>query len=224
MGTQEHTPWLLSKTSFIKGQQCIKSLYLHRYKRELKADPSELQSHIFKKGKSFEAQVRKALFPKGMDISQQLGTQIALYEVRTQELMSQNERCTLFEAGIISNQVLVLVDVLQKNQDGTISIFEIKNSTHLKSIAIWDASLQYYVCRAVFGDRLNGFNIVLKGKNNTPKVFEISNQLEKRQSQIQANLERFKEVLKEEQEPQMAMGKHCRIPFPCEYRNYCAGG
>ena len=58
----------LSKSTFIKGVQCEKALYLHKYNRELADDISPQQQAVFESGTSVGL-LAQELFPQGVDAS-----------------------------------------------------------------------------------------------------------------------------------------------------------
>ena len=56
----------LSKSTFIRGMQCEKSLYMHKYSKELRDPmPASLEA-IFKQGTSV-GELAQGLFPGGVD-------------------------------------------------------------------------------------------------------------------------------------------------------------
>ncbi len=221
MSNLDDRSWILSKSSFIRGRQCVKSLYLHTYKRELKDPPTSLQTILFKKGRNFESQFRKVTFPNGIDLSLKFATNFALYEPYTHNLLNRAGACVIFEAGIISQGVLVLVDVLTMNEDGNVEIFEIKNSTQIKGIFLWDVGLQYYIAKQALGSKLVRFNLVLKGKNHSFKVIDIGRQAEKKEEQIRNDIALFSQIIRRKEEPIVKTGTHCKEPYHCDFFNYC---
>jgi hypothetical protein len=68
----EYETWKLTKSSFVKGNQCVKSLYLDKHKRKEKNPLSEEIQAIFKQGHSFENQVRQLAFPNGINVRDKL--------------------------------------------------------------------------------------------------------------------------------------------------------
>lgn len=213
--------WTHSKTSFMRGKQCIKSMYLHRYKPELKTKQTAYSEHIANKGFSFEKQYQKLHFPHGIDLKQECGDDLNEILNKTNEILIEKASCTIFEAALMANNVFVLLDILRKNKDGSFDAYELKNSSEMKASFLWDASLQYYVCKAIFGEKLNSFNLVLKGRNNTFKSIEITMQAEKKQAQIIENLAIYTQVLTAEKAPPIAMGKHCNVPYECDFKGFC---
>jgi len=61
-------PPTISKSSFIRGKQCLKSLYLHIHDPGLKDKISEAQQHIFNIGHE-TGRLAQDLFPRGIDAS-----------------------------------------------------------------------------------------------------------------------------------------------------------
>ncbi len=101
--------YILSKTGFMKFEQCDKSFFLYRnfpYLKD-KLDPEKQQR--FKRGHEV-GELAQSLFPGGIDVSKiSSGSMDAL--VKTQELLKQN--CTvIYEATFLHKGVLVMVDIL----------------------------------------------------------------------------------------------------------------
>ena len=57
---------VLSKSTFIRGLKCSKSLYLNKHNRNLKDELSEMQKAIFNQG-DMVGQLAQQLFPNGTD-------------------------------------------------------------------------------------------------------------------------------------------------------------
>ena len=70
----------------------------------------------------------------------------------------------IYEATFNFDNILVMVDVLHINADGSMEIYEVKSSTEVKNVYLHDASIQYYV--------LNGLGY----KVNTTNIVHINNQ------------------------------------------------
>ena len=150
----------LTKSKFILGQQCIKALYLDVYNPRLAYYPPETLAR-FHKGREFE-QCVKNTFIGGVDISKALGNNINKYPELTASLLEQHEEITLFEAGFVHNEVLVLADVVRKSADGTVSVFEIKNSDSVKDVFKRDVCIQHYVINNCI-DNLGSFCVIYNG-------------------------------------------------------------
>lgn len=209
---------LLSKSTFVRGIQCEKSLFLNRYKPKQKTPHDSVTLDLFNKGRDFEALFR-AQFPDGIDISHKYGKLISKYASHTESLLENNSNITLFEAGILHDDVLVLTDVLHK-EDLSFTIYEIKLSRSLSDTIKWDLALQYHVCKSVLKN-IKAFNVVLREEDNKFNIIDLKDELEEMQTEVKANILKFKSVLASKSEPSISMGPHCNKPYACEFKAYC---
>lgn len=101
----------LSKSQFIRGLQCPKSLWLYKYKPELRQKPDESLQAIFDTGHEV-AELAQQLFPGGETISY---VPNKLYEnvKKTADLIASGVN-TIYEATFLHDGVLVMVDILHK--------------------------------------------------------------------------------------------------------------
>lgn len=214
----------LTKSKFIMGLQCEKALYLDVYKPQLAYYPPE-QLKRFRQGRSFEALI-KDRFEGGIDISARLGREIKKYPEMTSELLQADGEVTLFEAGFVFNEVLVLADVVQKEADGTLNIFEIKNSFAVKEVFRRDVCLQHYVIansvQEMPGLHLDRFDIIYNNGKYNPLYEPMLQQAIEEEPTIARQVDRLKEVL-QGSEPAIAAGPQCRQPYDCPFRRYCEG-
>ena len=210
--------YILSKSTFVRGIQCKKSLFLNRYKPKFKTPHDSVTLDLFNKGRDFESLFR-AQFPEGIDISQKLGKLFNKYPSHTESILENNQTVSIFEAGIIHDEVLILADILHK-EDNAFSIYEIKRSRTLSDTIKWDLALQYYVCKSVLKN-IKSFNVVLREEQNGFNIIDLKDELEERQAEVIANISEFKAVLASKSEPMMPMGEHCNNPYACEFKDYC---
>lgn len=209
----------LTKSKFILGLQCEKALYLDVFRPELAYFPPETLAR-FRKGRSFESIV-KASFKGGIDISQQCRKNIKRYPELTAELICNSPEITLFEAGFVYNEVLILADVVRKDSDGNISVFEIKNSLSVKDIFRRDVAIQYYVINNCI-NHIVSFSVIYNDGNDMPLKEELLPYARETEPLIAKQVERFKEVI-QGIEPVVVLGEHCNSPYDCPYRRYCEG-
>lgn len=209
-----------SKTSFVRGIQCRKLLYLDKYKKEYKTPPDAETLARFKRGRDFEA-VFKNIFPNGLDISS-IYKYPSLQRVQfTMDKLAQPGEVVLFEANIFYADILVLTDVLRKNPDGSYDIFEVKHSDKVNSAIEWDLPIQYYVCKNALGN-IRTFNLVNR-KEGTLDEFVITDMketCEERLHEVEAYLTEFRQVL-QGPEPNVPMGPQCEEPYKCDFQDYC---
>lgn len=211
--------WKLSKSSFVKGTQCTKYLFLDTYKREEKTLPSKEKMLLFDKGHRFEDMFREKMFPGGVNVKEAVGV-TAYYMSYTNYLMSQESVSTIYEATIIENDVLVMCDVLAKDANGMIDIYECKMSLNAHKGIKNDLAIQYMVCKKRFGKKLKSFNLVLATSDGGWKIEDYKPELDKTLAGTKKLTEKFKDVLANV-EPEIEMGNHCDKPYKCEFVEYC---
>lgn len=209
---------LLSKSKYIRGLQCDRALWLDVHRPSLARYTAE-QMRRFDRGRDFEYAF-KATFPDGVDLSTELKRNVDAYPARTSELLDKGDGVALFEAGFLYDDVLVLADVVQQREDGTLDIYEVKSGTALSDTYRRDAALQHYVishCREV-----HTFNIVYSGIDDFV-VTDLTVELAAQHDEIGKNIAAMKDILRHG-EPSTPTGQHCLEPYACPYQHYCAQG
>ena len=213
--------WQLSKSSFVKGERCIKYLFLDKHKKNKRTPFDKEKLQLFKKGHSFESHFRKSEFPDGINIKEKVGN-FAYFNSYTKLLLAKSINKPIYEATIIEDGVLVMCDVLTINKDGRVDIYEIKLNYQMNNTILNDLAIQYNICKKRFGNNLQSFHLVLlnnEGDKNW-KTKELSAELEKQIDNVNKKINEFKSVLKEN-EPDIKMGQHCFKPYDCEFIEYC---
>ena len=210
---------LLSKSKYIRGLQCDRALWLDVFNPRLARYTAE-QMRRFDRGRDFEFAF-KATFPDGIDLSAELKRNVDAYPARTAELLDKGYGVALFEAGFLYDDVLVLADVVQQREDGTLDIYEVKSGTALSETYRRDAALQHYVishCREI-----NTFSIVYANPDGGFIKEELSAALQEQHGEIEKNIAAMKDILRHG-EPATPTGQHCLEPYACPYQHYCAQG
>lgn len=132
---------LLSKSQFLRGLQCRKSLWLYRNRPELRTPPDEAQQTVFERGNEVGLLARN-MFPGGEAVAFE-GSTFEEKLARTQELINAGVE-TIYEATFSHDGVLVMVDILHHGMRDW-ELYEVKSSTEVKDIHLSDVALQYYV-------------------------------------------------------------------------------
>lgn len=210
--------YLFTKTSFVRGMQCRKLVYLDKYCSKLRTPPDAETLARFKKGRDFEAAF-KDLFPNAIDVKQYHKIVSEKYIDSTQTWLEKEGKVELFEAGILYDKVLVLTDVLRKNEDGSYDIFEVKHSEKINSAIAWDLAVQYYVCKHKL-HRINTFNVVTRVNETEFRVEDKKEELEGKLDIVRAHIKEFEEIL-QGFEPDIEMGEQCQNPYTCDFIKYC---
>jgi hypothetical protein len=217
----EYDIWKLTKSSFVKGNQCVKSLYLDKHKRKEKNPITPEKQATFNYGNSFEDEVRRLAFPGGVNVKKKL-TNYKYFNSYTKYLIQQTNTEIIYEASIIEDLVLVMCDILVKRKDGKIDVYEIKMNTEINEAIKADLAVQYTICKKRFGDKLNSFNLILRVNNeNQPfQIIDLTAELSNKIEQVELQISEFKKVL-DLQEPTISMGDYCLSPYECDFTNYC---
>lgn len=166
------------------------------------------------------------LFPNGARIHFCDG--ISYDAKRTKELLDSGTN-VIYEATFIYEGIVVMVDILQNTPQGLI-INEVKSSTSLKEVYIYDLSVQYYVITHC-GYSIKEANLIhldtsykMGDSLELTELFSIVPCLESVQEftpKIPAILQEFAHTLKGQDEPSIDIGLHCDDPYSCEAKSYC---
>lgn len=216
----------LSKSQFIRGLQCVKSLWLYKNKREVITSPDISAQNVFDTGTRV-GQLAQELFPNGTVIPFD-GTTFSEKIALTQSLI-ENGVETIYEATFGYDGILVMVDILHKGSNGW-EIYEVKSSTEVKNVYLHDASVQYYVLNGA-GLKIKSTNIIhinnkyIRGTDlEIEKLFTIVNitdEVIELQENIPSYLKNFSTIVEKAEEPSIEIGTHCFKPYDCDCLNYC---
>ncbi len=214
----------LSKSQYIRGLQCHKSLWLYKNKPELRNTPDEAQESLFNIGNSVGDLV-KQLFSNGIEIefdSNNFNIMIS----KTKELI-ENGTNVIYEATFKEDGVFVMADILVKNGSKW-DIYEVKGSTSVKNYHIEDTSIQWYTLSKAI--RLNKAYVVhvnnsytRKGELNLHELFKIEDITDiviNNQEKIKPQLLEFETMITSEM-PEIDIGKHCDSPNSCDFSTHC---
>ena len=223
---------LLSKSTFIRGNQCLKSLYLNKHRPFLrdKLDPETLAR--FKRGHKFGSLAQK-LFPGGVDLSPKSHWQYQKAIETTREAIRTNSYDIIYEAGFQSDRLLIFLDILAK-KNGNWVAYEVKSSYKISDTYILDAAFQYYVIND-FGLPLKDFFIVYASdKVEYSKMDEhedlqplfiqesVLDRILPLQDYITEQVNKEKETLLLKSSPKIDMGDQCQMPYPCDFIGHCS--
>ncbi len=218
---------ILSKSSFIKGLQCGKGLYLYKHHYDWADEVTEGQQAVFQTGHNVGI-LAQELFPGGINASlndpRKSDEQVKL----TKELI--DSRCkVIYEAAFLFDGVLVIADIMVR-RDGRWKIYEVKSSTGLKDVYIPDAAVQYYVI-SNSGLDIADVSIVYINNQYTRQgeleaaglftIESVKDQVIEMQASVKDNIKSFKKLLAQKNIPQMDIGPQCSDPYDCSFMGYC---
>ena len=218
---------ILSKSKYLTGLQCLKSLWVSVHAKERIPETDESQQHIFDEGQII-GEYAKKLFPRGIDIPDE---DLTKNLKKTKELIQSKPRKILFEAAFSpeGERVYSRADILKPVKGNKWDIIEVKSSTQVKNVNVSDVAFQKY-CYEKAGLIINKCFIlhinneyVRKGKINIKKLFvkeDITEKVEEEIQNVQENLKIMFEVV-DSSEPEMKIGSCCNSPYECALKPEC---
>ena len=218
---------VLSKSTFIRGLKCHKSLYLNKHNKHLRDELSEMQLAIFEQG-SKVGELAQDLFPDGIDCTSKSYYDFSEALNKTKELIKNGQK-VIYEAAFQFDGVLAILDILVRDKDGW-KAYEVKSSTSVSSTHIMDATIQTYVIQHS-GIELKDVSIVYinnqyrrQGKLNLKDLFGIESVYKQVLSllpTIPNQINELKNVLNKTDTPNIDIGSHCTSPYNCDFREHC---
>ncbi|MBU4371780.1 MAG: DUF2779 domain-containing protein [Proteobacteria bacterium] len=217
----------LSKSLYIRGLQCHKSLYLEKFHRDLKEETAAEAQERFDIG-NMVGESARGLFPDGVlvpyiETENGVAEQLRL----TSEAMKKGSK-VIYEASFQYDGIFVKVDILHKGSRGW-EIYEVKAGTKLDPVYVDDAALQYYILTGAgikvgkaFISHING-GYVRKGALDVQKLFtseDITKQVKEKQLFVIEQLKKQRRMLKGKL-PKIDIGPHCSDPYECDFCDHC---
>lgn len=217
----------LSKSTFIRGLQCEKSLYLYKHHYTLKDPISPSLQAVFDQGTNIGI-LAQEIFPDGADASPENHFKMVESVGKTQDFISQG-KSTIYEATFQYNNVLAALDILVKDEEGW-KAYEVKSSTKVSETYINDAAIQYYTITNS-GIDLKDISIVhinndytREGELDINQLFTIESVYDKVLEflpRIPNEVERLKNVIESPEVPNIDIGNHCYDPYECDFKGTC---
>jgi len=218
---------ILSKSSFIKGCQCTKALYLSKNSRGVREEPDEALLAIFEQGKKVGL-LAQQLFPGGVDCTPASAYDFQEAVVRTSEEIAKGTKI-IYEAAFQYDGVLAALDILVKDKSGW-KAYEVKSSTGVTETYELDATIQYYVITNS-GIALKDISIVHINneyeKNGAIDVHElftiasVKDRVLELLPSIPTKVAELKAVLNQRKIPDVDIGPHCYSPYACDFAGHC---
>ena len=223
--TQRKVSTYLSKSLFVRGHQCHKSLWLHKFQPELKDPVDEALQARFDSGHEVGT-LAQQLFPGGVEVPYE-GLTHAEQLAMTQELLAEG-RNTIYEATFQHDGIFVKVDILHRGAAGW-EILEVKESTEVKEVHYHDAALQLYVLAGAGLDVSKvaivhiDNSYVRNGDIEVQKLFtveDVTDKVREMQANVPAEIADMRAMLAEEM-PAIDIGPQCKDPYDCDFRGHC---
>jgi predicted RecB family nuclease len=218
---------ILSKSTFLRGLQCPKSLYLYKNYIQLRDPLSTEQQAIFNRGNNVGLLARK-LFPGGTDATPPKRSDNLNAVENTRQLIRQGAE-VIYEAAFQHEQVLAILDILVK-KEGKWYGYEVKSSTRISQTYLYDASLQYWVITGT-GLPLEDISLITinnqyvrKGALELDQLFafrSVKKEALANHEMITEKVNASKSVLEGKEIPYMSIGEQCFQPYSCDFMGNC---
>jgi hypothetical protein len=215
----------LSKSLYMRGLQCHKSLYLHKHRPGLRSEPAPELLALWKSGTEVGVYARQ-LFPGGVEIPFE-GLPKDEQLSRTRQEIGQGTK-VLYEATFARDNVFVKADILCRSPEG-FDLYEVKSATDVKEHNWDDVAIQHYVLTGcgvpVHRDYLVHINnaFVRKGEIVPRELFvvqDVTDVVRRKQDAILEELAALRKMLGGK-EPDIDIGPHCSDPHECDFIAHC---
>lgn len=219
---------ILSKSTYIKGEQCEKALYLFKNRPFLRDKLSMEQRAKFKRGTDVGI-LAQQLFPGGINMTPSSPSLFGKKVVETMQNLSNPAVNVMYEAVFQYDDTLIMLDILVREGDKWRAI-EVKSSLSISQTYMKDAALQYYVlkgCNVPLSDiQLMYINAdyVRNGDLDLSQLFvfqSVKEYAEQYQDVIAKNIAHFKDIIKQPHSPKIPIGNQCDTPYRCEFHGHC---
>ena len=217
----------LSKSSFIRGVQCEKMLYLDKHHSDLREESSVSKEAIFEQGTNVGL-LAQDLFKGGYDASPDDYSRISKSLINTQKAI-ENGESIIYEATFEYNGLLSAIDILVK-ENNQWKAYEVKSSTSVSDTYVIDAAVQYYTI-VNSGLELSDISLVLinseyvrKGEidlNDFFKIISVKNEVLNQQSILPDKIDFLKNTINKKEIPAKNIGIHCNEPYDCDFKVHC---
>lgn len=221
----------LSKSQFVRGLQCQKSLWLYRNRADLRTAPDAFQESIMEAGTEF-GKLARDRWPGGVLIEEDHNhPEEALAETRT---AIANGAKILYEAAFLHDGVLVRVDVMERvgatSDDNVWTLYEVKSGTKVEEVHLQDVAVQRHVVEGAGNHVARAFLVhanggyVRRGALDLTALFaleDVTNSIAEYLLDVPAELARMKAYADAAESPQVAIGDRCKKPYPCEFKAHC---
>lgn len=217
----------LSKSSFIRGVQCEKMLYLDKHHSDLREESSVSKEAIFEQGTNVGL-LAQDLFKGGYDASPDDYSRISKSLINTQKAI-ENGESIIYEATFEFNGLLSAIDILVK-ENNQWKAYEVKSSTSVSDTYVIDAAVQYYTI-VNSGLELSDISLVLINSeyvrkseidlNDFFKIISVKNEVLNQQSILPDKIDFLKNTINKKEIPTKNIGVHCNEPYDCDFKAHC---
>lgn len=231
MTTPESTPILLSKSTFVRGIDCVRRAWLDKYHPEFKPQPSLADVERMRTGTQIGALARQR-YPGGQVVPADF-RDVQQSALATQKLMREGLNC-IFEATFTAEDYVSRVDVLWRTPNSAWTIDEVKSSTIkepsvlARSPMAWDLAYQMFTLSRA-GLPIASARLVLIDSHyiwpggelhadDLMGTVDLTQACQEIQVDVEATADKIIRALYQPTEPSVETNTHCK---DCDYFEHC---
>ena len=214
----------LSKSTYCKGLQCKKMLWLTKNKPEVSEESNN--DAILEQG-NLVHEVARYLYGEHINIEYTDNLNEMIKD--TYRTIESYKDVVITEASFRYENNFCSVDILKKKGD-SYEIYEVKSSTSLKDVYINDASYQYYILTSL-GFKVTKCSVITinnkyerVGNLDLNKLFlinDITDTVVNLQPIVKNNITDINKYMENELEQNEEITENCFKPYPCPFFKYC---
>ncbi len=218
----------LSKSRFIAGWQCLKRLYLEVHQPELAAEPDERSMAVFEQGHDV-GRVAQKMFPGGLLIEagpEEMGKA----RQQTEAAVAGRQHAAIFEATFADDDILAMVDILERLPRNKWRLIEVKSSTKVKDYYLFDVAIQQLILERLGMKAipclmyLNREYVYDGNQYELDKLFvtwDVAEETRALGKEVKDLIREERKALDRAKPPDIEPGSHCTSPFTCEFHDVC---
>ncbi len=220
---------MITKSDFIKHEECPIWLWLVKYRKDLLPKQSEALTRIFTNGNLIDELARK-LYPEGIEIEDRFERGY----INTKRMIEEGAT-VMFQPTAITNDGLgCTADILTKDlKMGLWDLREVKSSTSVKEEHLVDVAFQK-ICFERAGIKIGRTYLihinneyVRQGEIEPEKLFveeEITEQVAEHMDEARKQIEEAKLIIGNIRSPDMALIQKCHNPEKCDWLDFYIHG
>ena len=216
-----------TKSKYLNGLQCHKRLWYEKNHPERAVTTSTIpraQQRIFDESNEVKKLAQDYLSKGEGEHIEAIGSIESANQ--TQDSIKRGVPY-IFGASFIFNDIYVRCDILQKDSDSW-EIIGIKSSTQVKERHLDELAIQKYVLteQGISISRtllilINNEECVYPDLSNLFTIEYVTNEVDRLIDNIPNNIQTFKNILDENIEPPVLIGRHCEKPNRCSFKEHC---
>jgi hypothetical protein len=220
----------LSKTSFSRGWQCEKHLWLHRFRPELRDNRQE-EGKIIKLAGNQVSDLARGLFPNGVMCGEQSLEEEKDWDasvLKTRKVIADGADELIFPS-FYTGQHMCDIHFMRKEAEGW-RLYVVKTAGRISQNNLINATFQYYVISEC-DLSISGFSFLLinkkyrrEGEIDAQMLFverNVTKEILNLMPVVKKTVKKLSHVLSSTIEPEVPIGPYCTSPYPCDFKGSC---